>query len=159
MIREFYPMATVTYTRHLASQALHAARMAALLSAASLLLLAASTDARAGLRVCNGSVDLVNVAIGYDTEEGLRTEGWWTITSNACSQVLQEPLKATNYYLHVSDGFGEGRLGGDVTLCIRQEKFVLFDGDQCWQRGLIEADFFKIETEGAEDWTVLLSYD
>ncbi|WP_299470963.1 DUF1036 domain-containing protein [uncultured Roseibium sp.] len=115
--------------------------------------------ASAGLRVCNGSVDLVNVAIGYDTEDGLRTEGWWTITANACSQVLQEPLKANNYYLHVSDGFGESRLGGDVTLCIRQEKFVLFDGDQCWQRGLIEADFFKIETDGAEDWTVLLSYD
>ena len=115
--------------------------------------------AQAGLRVCNGSVDLVNVAIGYDTEDGLRTEGWWTITANACSQILQEPLKSTNYYLHVSDGFGESRLGGDVTLCIRQEKFVLFDGDQCWQRGLIEADFFKIETDGAEDWTVLLSYD
>ena len=115
--------------------------------------------ALAGLRVCNGSVDLVNVAIGYDTEDGLRTEGWWTITANACSQILQEPLKDSNYYLHVSDGFGESRLGGDVTLCIREEKFVLFDGDQCWQRGLIEADFFKIETEGAEDWTVLLSYD
>ena len=115
--------------------------------------------AQAGLRVCNGSVDLVNVAIGYDTEDGLRTEGWWTITANACSQILQEPLKDSNYYLHVSDGFGESRLGGDVTLCIREEKFVLFDGDQCWQRGLIEADFFKIETEGAEDWTVLLSYD
>lgn len=138
---------------------LHAQRAAALLSVASLMLLTAPHEAHAGLRVCNGSVDLVNVAIGYDTEDGLRTEGWWTITSNACSQVLQEPLKAVNYYLHVSDGFGEGRLGGDVTLCIRQEKFVLFDGDQCWQRGLIEADFFKIETEGAEDWTVLLSYD
>lgn len=152
-------MVPATHTRHWASRARHAAWGAALWSAASLLLLAAPKDAHAGLRVCNGSVDLVNVAIGYDTEEGLRTEGWWTITSNACSQVLQEPLKATNYYLHVSDGFGEGRLGGDVTLCIRQEKFVLFDGDQCWQRGLIEADFFKIETEGAEDWTVLLSYD
>jgi uncharacterized membrane protein len=116
-------------------------------------------DAEAGLRVCNGSVDLVNVAIGYETEDGLRTEGWWTITSNACSQVLQEPLGNARYYLHVADGFGEGRLGGDITLCIREEKFVLYDGDQCWQRGLIEADFFQIETEGAADWTVLLSYD
>ncbi len=115
--------------------------------------------AQAGLRVCNGSVDLVNVAIGFDTEDGLRTEGWWTITANACSQILQEPLKQEKYYLHVADGFGESRLGGDITLCIREEKFVLFDGDQCWQRGLIEADFFKIETDGAEDWTVLLSYD
>ncbi len=115
--------------------------------------------AQAGLRVCNGSVDIVNVAIGYETDEGVRTEGWWTITANACSQVLQESLKNTRYYLHVSDGFGESRLGGDITLCIREEKFVLYDGDQCWQRGLIEADFFQIETEGAEDWTVLLSYD
>lgn len=116
-------------------------------------------SAQAGLRVCNGSVDLVNVAIGYETEDGLRTEGWWTITSNACSQILQEPLGKTRYYLHVADGFGESRLGGDITLCIREEKFVLYDGDQCWQRGLIEADFFQIETEGAPDWTVLLSYD
>ncbi|WP_434052092.1 MAG: DUF1036 domain-containing protein [Roseibium sp.] len=141
------------------NKTVQASRTAILTIAAAVSFLTGADTAHAGLRVCNGSVDLVNVAIGYDTEEGLRTEGWWTITSNACSQVLQEPLKANNYYLHVSDGFGEGRLGGDVTLCIRQEKFVLFDGDQCWQRGLIEADFFKIETEGAEDWTVLLSYD
>ena len=152
-------MAMAAHIRHLVSRALPVSRTAALFSAGALFVLTAPQEARAGLRVCNGSVDLVNVAIGYDTEDGLRTEGWWTITSNACSQVLQEPLKAVNYYLHVSDGFGEGRLGGDVTLCIRQEKFVLFDGDQCWQRGLIEADFFKIETDGAEDWTVLLSYD
>ncbi|MCX2722917.1 DUF1036 domain-containing protein [Roseibium salinum] len=115
--------------------------------------------AEAGLRVCNGSVDLVNVAIGYETDEGLRTEGWWTITSNACSQIIQEPLSSARYYLHVADGFSESRLAGDITLCIREEKFVLYDGDQCWQRGLIEADFFQIETEGAPDWTVLLSYD
>lgn len=115
--------------------------------------------AEAGLRVCNGSVDLVNVAVGYETGDGLRSEGWWTITANACSQVLQEPLKNARYYLHVADGFGESRLAGDITLCIREEKFVLYDGDQCWQRGLIEADFFQIETEGAQDWTVLLSYD
>ncbi|MHA7772615.1 DUF1036 domain-containing protein [Roseibium sp. M-1] len=115
--------------------------------------------ALAGLRVCNGTVDLVNVAVGYETDDGLRTEGWWTITSNACTQVLQEALKNARYYLHVADGFGESRLGGDITLCIREEKFVLYDGDNCWQRGLIEADFFQIETEGAQDWTVLLSYD
>lgn len=131
-----------------------AARLAVFLGA-----VAFANTAEAGLRVCNGSVDLVNIAIGYETEDGLRTEGWWTITANACSQVLQEPLRQTKYYLHVADGFSESRLGGDITLCIREEKFVLYDGDQCWQRGLIEADFFQIETEGAEDWTVLLSYD
>jgi len=120
---------------------------------------AVTDEARAGLRVCNGTVDLVNVAVGYETEDGLRTEGWWTITSNACTQVLQEPLENARYYLHVADGFSESRLGGDITLCIREEKFVLYDGDNCWQRGLIEADFFQIETEGAQDWTVLLSYD
>ena len=114
---------------------------------------------QAGLRVCNGSVDLVNVAIGYDTEDGLRTEGWWTITANACSQILTEPLQNARYFLHVADGFGENRLSGDITLCIREEKFVLYDGDQCWQRGLIEADFFEVDTDGAQDWTVLLSYD
>ncbi|WP_165814602.1 DUF1036 domain-containing protein [Labrenzia sp. 011] len=126
---------------------------------ASCAFLAFPNMAEAGLRVCNGSVDLVNVAIGYETDEGVRTEGWWTITSNACSQVLQEALTNKRYYLHVADGFSESRLGGDITLCIREEKFVLYDGDQCWQRGLIEADFFQIETEGAQDWTVLLSYD
>jgi len=117
------------------------------------------SSAQAGLRICNGSLDLVNVAIGYETEDGLKTEGWWTITANACTQVIQEPLQPTPYYVHVADGFGESRLTGDITLCIREEKFVLYDGDQCWQRGLIEADFFQVETEGSRDWTVLLSYD
>ena len=131
----------------------------ALFGAVALAGFLSTSAAHAGLRVCNGSVDLVNVAIGYETDEGMRTEGWWTITANACSQVLQEPLEKERYYLHVADGFGESRLGGDITLCIREEKFVLFDGDQCWQRGLIEADFFQVETEGKQDWTVLLSYD
>ncbi|WP_417709490.1 DUF1036 domain-containing protein [Roseibium aggregatum] len=134
-------------------------RSIAFIGAAALAGILSASSAHAGLRVCNGSVDLVNVALGYETDEGLRTEGWWTITANACSQVLQEPLKKARYYLHVADGFGESRLGGDITLCIREEKFVLYDGDQCWQRGLIEADFFQVETEGKQDWTVLLSYD
>lgn len=123
------------------------------------LLFAQAETASAGLRVCNGSVDLVNIAIGYETEDGLRTEGWWTVTANACSQLIQGRLTSDRYYLHVADGFGESRLAGDITLCIREEKFVLYDGDQCWQRGLIEADFFLVETDGTEDWTVLLSYD
>lgn len=136
------------------------ARLKVLFGATIIVLASAGfQQAHAGLRVCNGSVDLVNVAIGYDTEDGLRTEGWWTITANACSQILTEPLKSARYFLHVADGFGESRLGGDITLCIREEKFVLYDGDQCWQRGLIEADFFEVETGGAQDWTVLLSYD
>ncbi|EAV44902.1 hypothetical protein SIAM614_12843 [Stappia aggregata IAM 12614] len=135
------------------------ARSIGFIGAAALAGILLASSAHAGLRVCNGSVDLVNVALGYETDEGLRTEGWWTITANACSQVLQEPLKKARYYLHVADGFGESRLGGDITLCIREEKFVLYDGDQCWQRGLIEADFFQVETEGKQDWTVLLSYD
>ena len=127
--------------------------------AAFWVVLCAVPSAEAGLRVCNGSVDLVNIAVGIDTEDGLRTEGWWTITANACSQIISDPLENARYFLHVADGFGESRLEGDITLCIREEKFVLYDGDQCWQRGLIEADFFQIETGGAQDWTVLLSYD
>ncbi|WP_420337487.1 DUF1036 domain-containing protein [Roseibium sp.] len=130
----------------------------ALASFACALLVWTST-ASAGLKICNGSLDLVNVAVGYETEDGIRTEGWWTVTANACTPLIQGDLSQKKYYLHVSDGFGESRLTGDVTLCIREEKFVLYDGDQCWQRGLIEADFYQVETEGARDWTVLLSYD
>jgi len=118
-----------------------------------------AAPAAADLKICNGSLDLVNVAVGYDTTDGIRTEGWWTVTANACTYLIQGTLKQSRYYLHIADGFGESRLAGDITLCIRQDKFVLYDGDQCWQRGLIEADFFKVDTEGAPDWTVLLSYD
>lgn len=148
--------------RHLPRWAVIAARpqwSSAWMMVLAIFFAALPSPGHASLRVCNGSVDLVNVAIGYQTEDGLRTEGWWTVTANACTELIPEPLKDTSYYLHVADGFGESRLAGDVTLCIRQEKFILFDGDQCWQRGLIEADFFLVDTEGAEDWTVLLSYD
>ncbi len=134
-------------------------RIGLVVSAAILLQLLASKDARAGLKICNGSLDLVNVAVGYETDDGIRTEGWWTVTANACTHLIQGDLNHSKYYLHIADGFGESRLAGDITLCIREEKFVLYDGDQCWQRGLIEADFYQVDTEGAQDWTVLLSYD
>lgn len=128
-------------------------------AAATVFLCLQAVGAQAGLKICNGSLDLVNVAVGYETDDGIRTEGWWTVTANACTHLIQGELSQTKYYLHIADGFGESRLAGDITLCIREEKFVLFDGDQCWQRGLIEADFYQVDTDGAQDWTVLLSYD
>lgn len=131
----------------------------AFFSALLLGLTAAPPIARAGLRICNGSVDLVNIAIGYETDSGMRTEGWWTVTANACAQIIQEPLRRSQFYLHVADGFGESKIAGDITLCTEDKRFVVYDGDQCWQRGLIEADFFKVESGGTDDWTVLLFYD
>lgn len=81
------------------------------------------------------------------------------MTANACAEVIRERLVYDTYYLHIADSFGEGRLSGDVSLCVRRRKFAIMDPDQCWQRGLIEAEFFAVDTGGAPNWTVLLSYD
>ncbi len=149
----------VIFPTILRGQGILAGRLALGLGVAAAGTLLMPPASEAGLRICNGTLDLVNVAIGYQTETGIRTEGWWTVTANACAQVVQEPLRQSIYYLHVEDGFGESRLEGDVTLCVQDRKFSLVDADQCWQRGLIEAGFFQVETGGAVEWTVLLSYD
>ncbi len=52
---------------------------AGLFLVAGFLAFSVADEARADFRVCNGTQNLVGVAIGYRAKEGWVTEGWWQV--------------------------------------------------------------------------------
>lgn len=113
--------------------------------------------ARAELKLCNQSFDVVNVAFGQKVERGFRTEGWWRVAPNQCATLLPGRLSSRYFYVFATDVFGKAVLQGSVPMCIAPRRFRI-DGEQdCLLRGHIEARFVQIDTGREDDWTVFVA--
>ena len=112
--------------------------------------------ARAELVVCNQSLDVVNVSLGYEYSGDFQTEGWWSIGANRCSELVRKPLTSRYFYVYAEDVFGQPVLEGDVTACVDAKKFMIPGAKDCWLRGKRQARFSEIDTLSQERWTVFL---
>lgn len=112
--------------------------------------------ARAELVLCNQSLDVVNVSLGYEYSGDFQTEGWWSIGANRCSEVVRKPLTSRYFYVYAEDVFGQPVLEGDVTACVDAKKFMIQGAKECWLRGKREARFSEVDTLSQERWTVFL---
>lgn len=121
------------------------------------LIMFASTAIKAELRVCNLTVNLVNLAVGIPTNNGLRTEGWWVVTGNGCAPVIRGELPSRYVYLHAKDIYGKNLIGEGTAMCVRTNKFDILGEDNCWQRGYRKALFAEVDTGNSTTWTVYLS--
>lgn len=120
--------------------------------------LAATADrAEAQFAICNQSFDVVNVAIGTDTGVDFRTEGWWTIGTNQCANVIREELTSRYIYIYAMDVFGQPILDGATPMCVEETSFEILGIEACWERGHREASFFEVDTQAVERWTVFLT--
>ncbi|MCU0831145.1 MAG: DUF1036 domain-containing protein [Rhizobiaceae bacterium] len=122
-----------------------------------LLTMACLCAARAELQICNQSLDILNVAIGYEDRGEFQTEGWWSIGANRCSEVIRVPLANRFYYIYAEDVFGQPVISGDVPACIDARRFTLRGTQDCWIRGARQAGFSEIDTQSQERWTVFLA--
>lgn len=121
------------------------------------LLFAAASPVRAEFSVCNQTLDVVNVAIGQQKPEAFVTEGWWTIGSNQCAEVIKDELVNRYIYVYANDVFGQPILRGTETMCIAPKRFSIKGVESCWLHGYIEARFLEVDTQAVERWTLFLS--
>ena len=77
----------------------------------------AAGAAHAEFRVCNGTQNLVGVAIGYRATEGWITEGWWQVPASTCATLIEGELQSRYYYLYAEDAARGGRWTGDINMC------------------------------------------
>lgn len=127
--------------------------------------LAGGGQARAELRVCNQTLNLYNVAIGYFSGTKFYTEGWWTLPANACVTPRREDLDNRFYYFFAMDLYGNDATEGERDFCVDVNKgfrFALPSDDlerpACWVRGFQQVKFKEIDTgEGAKSWTVFIT--
>lgn len=113
--------------------------------------------ARADFRVCNGTKDLVGVAIGYRAAPGWTTEGWWQIPGNSCATLIEGPLSSRYYYLYAEDAARGGRWGGDIDMCVADNEFKVVGIQDCFARGFQRMGFKEYDTGRQGSWMVQLS--
>ena len=116
-----------------------------------------ATQARADFRVCNGTQQLVGVAIGYRAEVGWTTEGWWRIPATSCKVIIEGTLSSRYYYLYAEDAEGKGRWAGEVNLCIAENEFKITDVKDCFARGYQKMGFREYDTGEQGSWMVQLT--
>lgn len=133
------------------------------LGAAALFLLAGAVpflmpqDARAEFRVCNGTQNLVGVAIGYRAKEGWITEGWWQVPATTCATLIEGELQSRYYYLYAEDAARGGRWTGDINMCVAENEFKITGVQDCFARGFQRMGFKEYDTGRQGSWMVQLS--
>lgn len=132
--------------------------IAARVCAAVLAAILPVTAGAEGLRLCNQSFDVLNVAVAVPGQAGGRdTRGWWRVAPNQCATILREPLGAGPYHLFAADVFGREVLTGTVPLCVAPRRFEIAGQEDCLLRGFLDARFMAVETGGAPQWTVFVA--
>lgn len=113
--------------------------------------------ARAEMRICNQSYDVLNVAFGAPEGEGFITYGWWRVAPNQCAVLKREPLRDRNYYVFATDVFGNEVLSGTTPMCVAPRRFEIAGQENCLLRGFLDARFMEVDTGERRDWTVFVS--
>lgn len=132
--------------------------------AALVFMLLATLPARADLRVCNQTANPVSVALGYKSERGWQSEGWWIANPDDCAVVVLGDLQRRYYYLYAVDDIGGGTWEGTAFMCTQNESFTIIGVEDCLARGYERTGFFEADTgekgeNGGENtsWTFQLT--
>ncbi|UXN03692.1 MULTISPECIES: DUF1036 domain-containing protein [unclassified Bartonella] len=124
---------------------------------AGFLFLISVNSAMADLRVCNTTQDIVGVAVGYRSDEGWVSEGWWRINKASCETVIVGSLSSRFYYLYAEDESGKSRWDGPVTMCGTEAEFKIPGTNDCFARGFQRFGFQEIDTQNQKNWMVQLT--
>lgn len=111
--------------------------------------------AQAGLEFCNQTAEKQWVALGYDSDEGWISEGWWGAEIDACVTIISEDLNDRYFYYHLFDAsfVGEG-----FAFCIKDEVYKTEIDDHCEAHGFETADFSEIDAgPNALSYTVTIA--
>ncbi len=127
--------------------------------------LAGAAPAQAELKVCNQTLNLYNVAVGYFSGSKFYTEGWWTLPANACVSPIKDELNNRFYYFFAMDLYGNDATEGDRPYCANVNKSFRIptpvsdlERPACWLRGFQQVKFKEIDTgAGAKSWTVFVT--
>ncbi|NPV20289.1 DUF1036 domain-containing protein [Bradyrhizobium aeschynomenes] len=134
------------------------ARVVLALAALLLPLLAASSPARADLKLCNRMSYVVEAAIGIDEKAATATRGWFRLDPATCRVVLQGTLTADRILLHARalSLYGASPLAanGNDQLCVASDNFVIAAARQC-RTGQTPAAFTQVTPTKTDDGTLI----
>ena len=114
------------------------------------------TASQADLKVCNDTLNLSGVAVGYHENNVWTSSGWWHIPSGECSAVIPGDLEHKDYYLFAEDRATSEIWSGETFLCTSNIEFSITGNEDCYARGFEKSGFFKVSTNQNINWQVRL---
>lgn len=121
------------------------------------LCLAAAPAARAELRVCNKTANMVALALGGFDGKEWSSRGWFYAPPKECVTLIKGALSSRYYYLHGVHMSVDGGWEGNRGFCVSAKNFAILGRNDCEARGYKRAGFFEIDTGDKDTWTTFLS--
>jgi uncharacterized membrane protein len=120
-----------------------------------------ATPAEAAYRFCNATSYVLDSAIGYETDEGWQSQGWFRLLPGDCNKVLQETIDRESYFvfarsIDAHDG-GTKYFNGSDRFCTAPGDFLVNGRTNCASRGFDSFDFTHVDTQTGNDWTTTFS--
>jgi uncharacterized membrane protein len=106
---------------------------------AAIVVLAATSTARADLEICNRTSFVIEAAIGVETKGAAATRGWFRVDPGACRSVLRGEVAQDHLYLHARALPLYGALrplsAAHVNLCTGSGDFLIAGAKKCEKPG------------------------
>lgn len=110
----------------------------------------------AGLEFCNQTSASASVAVGYHTEQGWTSEGWWNLEGGECQVVIGGDLTETHYYWR-AESRELSWTHAKFMFCTVDEAFTIVGDDECGPRGYEREGFNEIEVGDNTHFTMNLT--
>lgn len=115
------------------------------------------TPAAADYRLCNATSYVLQSAIGAESGNIWRSQGWARIAPGACASVLSGPVAAGNYYVFArSLDAHQGAtkyFSGAERFCTVPKDFIIAGRENCALRGYESNDFIRVTARAGDEWT------
>ncbi len=118
-----------------------------------------SSEAEAGLKLCNRSSKAIWLALAEGKDAQHHAQGWYGLEAGACQSFFGPKLKNRYYYAYAFDAAGN-IWEGAFNFCVHPTRsFTILGEDYCGERlqGAETRGFFEIDVRDALQFTHVLS--
>jgi uncharacterized membrane protein len=132
--------------------------MTRFLSALAICLLLASAPAHAQLEICNRTAAPYSLAIAYETDADVVSQGWWTVAPDKCETVITGELKRRYFYHYAISRPLNVEWNGSFTFCVDDDpQFRITGASDCEQRSFRTLGFRQIDVGTSKSYALDIS--
>lgn len=132
--------------------------MTRLLSALAFLFAFAALPAQAQLEICNKTAAPYSLAVAYETEADVVSQGWWTVAPDKCETVVTGELKRRYFYHYAISRPLNVEWNGNFTFCVDDDpQFRITGASDCEQRSFRTLGFRQIDVGTNKAYTLDIS--
>ncbi len=121
-------------------------------------LISLATPAFAKLEICNRTPSPFSVAIAFETDADIISQGWWTVDPDKCATVIEGDLTRQYYYHYVKSTALNVEWAGTFNFCTNQDpQFRISGAGTCEERKFTLTGFRQIDVGTNKDFALDIS--